>query len=414
MARTAPVTRHRTQQERLAALEPLLPKFRERRRRYDDGAAFPSENFADLRRAGLLGNSLPREYGGNDFWLKNFVDYYEIYEKIAAVCSSTAQLYQIENHGIGMLAWHATPAQREQYLPEIAERGLLVASVGSEADPTSEGAPSGRAELYRASDGWRLTCYKHFASLGPGADYLLVWTALPGEGSWASRQVWVLVPAHAPGVEMIDEWDVMGMRATASWAVRLTDYPVAEGAIIGQPGAWAADPRSFTLGYVTNHVGTAQGAFDLACDYVRRRRYLADNPIIRVALGELSSHLAVNRAALYAAARLYEAAAAAGWDDVLVDQAELLSLQALHVSKQVALEVTRRVFDICGARAAFRTYPFEAMYRDVRTFTLHHRDFDYMLRVATAILEGTDTLRAVPYVGGDAPPGPLNLPVSPV
>lgn len=388
MRDVAGVARPANQKERLAALEPLLPRFLERRRKYDEAEAFPAENFDELRAAGLLCGSVPREYGGDDFWLKNFADYYELYERIAAVDSSTAQLYQIQTHAAGMLAWHATPAQRDRYLPDVLRRGLLIASVGSEADVRSRG-PEARADLRETGSGWRLSCHKHFASLGPGADYLLIWTALPGAGSWAERQVYVLVPRQAPGVELIDEWDVMGMRATVSWAVKLTDYEVPDDAIIGRPGAWMTDPRTFTLGYVTNHLGTAEGALGLAVDYLRERPYLAGNQVIKVAIGELSSDLAVVRAALYSCAEKWERASAADWDPDLVRDAEVLGLQALHVSKRAALNVTSRVFDLCGARAAYLLNPFDMMYRDIRTFTLHHRDFDYMSRVADAVLNGT-------------------------
>jgi alkylation response protein AidB-like acyl-CoA dehydrogenase len=176
------------------------------------------------------------------------------------------------------------------------------------------------------------------------------------------------------------------MRATVSWAVKITDYEVSPDQIIGEPGAWVRDPRTYTLGYVTNHIGTAQGAFDFTVQYVKDRPYLAQSELIRVAIGQMASNLEVSRAALYTCARMWEDAYRSDWDRETVEKAELLGLQALHVTKAVALDVTRRVFDVCGARAAFKTLPLEAMYRDVRTFTLHHRDDDYMLRVANAVL----------------------------
>lgn len=372
---------------------------------YDDAAEFPAANFNELREAGLLGCGVPTEYGGDGFWWDTFRDYYEIYERIAEVDSSTAQLYQIQAHGAGLLAFHSNPEQRAKYLPEVASKGLLIASVGSEADFKSKSVENFSAELTETPSGYRLTCHKYFASLGPGADYMLIWTALPGSGSWAERMVFVLVPTQAPEVELIDEWDVMGMRATVSWAVKITDYPVPADAIIGQPGAWKNDPRTFTLGYVTNHLGSAQGAFNEACDYVRDRAYLAKHPNIRVSIGELSSDLEAVRSMLYAAADLWTDAASSGWETGRTTKAELLSLQALHVSKKVALDVSRRVFDICGARAAFRSLPFDAIYRDIRTFTLHHRDFDYMDRVASEVLDGVDRLKAdqslVPVSSGE-------------
>lgn len=370
---------------------------------YDDAAEFPAANFVELREAGLLQGGVPEPFGGDGFWLEHYADYYQLIEAIAAACTSTAQLYQITIHGAGLLAWHTTAEQRQKYLPDVAARGLLIASVGSEAAPRATVAEKYQAELTETGSGWRLSCHKHFASLGPGADYLLIWTSVPGAGSFMERQVFVLVPRDAPEVELINEWDTSGMRATVSWGVKITDYAVPTDGIIGEPGAWARDPRTFTLAYVANHMGTAQGAFDLARQFISERRYLAENPIVQVTLGEMSSQLAVTRSALYSAAQLWEKAAAEGFDRHLVDQAEMLGLQALHVSKQVALDVTRRVFDVCGARAAFRNLPFEAMFRDVRTFTLHHRDYDYMTQVGKASIDGPEVIRAGTYFFDSVP-----------
>jgi alkylation response protein AidB-like acyl-CoA dehydrogenase len=400
-----PTTRSRTQAERLDALARLLPLFRERQRLYDGPAEFPGANFQDLRGANLLALTIPEEYGGDGLWSgTKFADFYEILERAAAADSSTAQLLQVHSHASGMLAWHATPAQRDKYLPDIVRHGKLLASIGSEADVRSKGPEVYTAELAETSGGWVLNCQKHFASLAAAADYYLIWVAVPGPARYAQRQVFVLVPRGAPGVELINEWDTMGMRSTVSWAVKVTDYQVPADAVIGQPGGWATqDPRTFTLAYVANHLGTAQGAFDFTCQYVRERPYLAQSELVRVALGDMASNLYTVRSGLYAAARQWETAGAGGWCDGDVNKAELMSLQALHGAKHVALDVTTRAFDICGARATFRLFPLEQMYRDLRTFTLHFRDDMYMLRVADAILNAESFTAKGKYTGGSTP-----------
>jgi alkylation response protein AidB-like acyl-CoA dehydrogenase len=370
----------RTQADRLSAIDELADGFRTRRRAYDDAADFPLANFDELRKAGLLALTIPAEYGGDDLWWgTSFIDYYEILERLARIDSSTAQLLQVHSHATGILSRHATDAQRERFLPDIVKRGRLVASVGSETAPRSTTGGEYSSELVEESTGWRLSCRKHFASLGPAADFLMIWVAVPGAGSYPERTVLVLVPREAPEVELINEWDVMGMRATVSWGVQVTDYEVPADAIVGEPGAWVTrDPRTFTLGFTANHVGAAEEAFDFAADWVRDRPHLAQSELVQVTLGELSSEIFAARTALYAAART--------WEQGEHDLAELESLQALHLAKRVALDVTQRAFDICGARVAFRSFPLEQMLRDVRTFTLHFRDELYMKQVGQAAL----------------------------
>jgi alkylation response protein AidB-like acyl-CoA dehydrogenase len=385
-----------THAERLRRIDALADAIRERARALDESAGFPAETFADLREAGLLKLTVPAEFGGDDLWWgSRYRDYYELLERLARIDSPTAQLLQVHSHALGILSRLATPDQCRHLLPDIVAQGKLLASVGSEAKPTGKLADLGRTELEQRGDGWHLTCQKYFASLAPNADELLIWTAVPGAGPYAERAVLALVPRDAPEVELVDQWDVLGMRATVSWSVRVDDHLVAPERLIGEPGAWMRrDPRTFTLAFAANHIGAAGAALDFACGWVRERPDLASSELTRVALGALSSDLFAVRSALYAAADLWEAGD--------YDTAELESIRTLHLAKRVALDTAQRAFDICGARATFRAHPLERIYRDIRTFSLHFRDEQYMLQVGQAMLDGA--FRGKGYAGASTFP----------
>lgn len=371
----------------LESLKPLLSGFRERMRKYDEAAEFPAANFEELRKAGFLTLSIPEEYGGHGFWQDDrFVEYYRILEDLAEADPSTGQLLQIHTHASGILARLGNAAQRAKFLPEIVEQGKLLCSAGSEVDPKST-SPGGRSELVRVPGGYRLSCFKHFASLAAGADYYVVWTQAPGITPASERQLFVLVPRDGEGVELVNEWDVLGMRSTVTWGIKITDHFIPEERVIGEPGGWVRDPRTFTLAYVANHLGSAKAAFQITLDFVRARTYLAQSETVKAAIGDLASRLYATESAFLAAARQWERAAAAGWERSEHDRAEMMSLQALHVAKRCSLDVSERVFDICGARATFKTMPLEQLYRDIRTFTLHFRDDLYMVRVAEGLLD---------------------------
>ena len=142
-------------------------------------------------------------------------------------------------------------------------------------------------------------------------------------------------------MELIDEWDVMGMRATVSHGVRVTGYDLPPERLIGEPGAWTRrDPRTFTLAFAANHIGAAGAAFEFATDWVRERPGMGESELIRVAIGTMASDLYAARSGLLVAADL--------WDEGRYDDAELASLKALHLGKQAALEIVNRAFDVCG------------------------------------------------------------------
>jgi len=370
------------QDARLASIAALAPAIRARARELDERAAFGAETFAQLRAAGLLALTAPVEYGGAGLWWDGcYSDFYELIEALAFVDGPTAQLLQVHSHALGILSRLGSEAQRARFLPRIVGEGQLLASVGSEAKPTGKLADIDRTELDERPDGFHLTCRKYFASLAPAADELLIWTAVPGRGPYHERAILAMVPRRAPEVALIDEWDVMGMRATVSWSVHIEDYAVPAERLIGEPGDWIRrDPRTLTLAFAANHIGSARAALAFATEWVRDRPDLAASDVVRVTLGSLASDLFAVRSALDAAAAL--------WDRGEHDAAELAGVKTLHLAKRVALDATSHAFDICGARATFKNHSLERLHRDVRTFSLHFRDEQYMLEVGRELIEG--------------------------
>jgi alkylation response protein AidB-like acyl-CoA dehydrogenase len=358
----------------------LAAEFALRAREYDEAAAFPAENFAQLRSEGLLTLTVPEALGGHGFWQgKRFLPLYMILETIATGCASTAQLLQIQSHASGIVAMLGDDEQRSRILGDVVRRGALIASCGSEADPRQ--ISSGRVEsaLRAVPGGFRLSTVKHFASLAPMADYFLVYVLAPGATTVADGYTTVIVPRDSPGVSFEDEWDTMGMRATISWALKLDDVFIPWENVIGRPGDWVqSDPRTFTLAYVANHLGTAQGIFDFVHEYLKPRPFLVKDDVIAYTVGEMESALQATRASMWYAAWL--------WEQGTYAEAERASMRALHSAKQTALMVTTKAFDICGARGAFKSLPLERAFRDVRTFSLHFRESQLLRMLAEAAL----------------------------
>lgn len=368
--------------ERMQTIAAMADDIRARARELDERAQYPVQTFSELRDAGLLALTVPTEFGGAGLWSEGrYRPYYELIEALAQIDSVTAQLLQVHSHALGIVCGLGSREQLRALLPAIVAEGKLLASVGSEAKPTGKLADISRTELEQIDGGrYRLTCQKYFASGSPAADELLIWTAVPGAGPYTDRSVCVLVPRNAPEVELIDQWDVMGMRATVSHTVHVTDYEVPAERLIGEPGAWTRrDPRTFTLAFAANHIGAAGAAMRFTTDWVRERPGLAQSEITRATLGQMSSQLYAARSALWASADL--------WDAGEHDRAELESIRTLHLGKRLALDLTQTAFDVCGARAAFRDFELERLYRDVRTFSLHYRDEQYMIQVGQAMLD---------------------------
>ena len=184
---------------------------------------------ADVRRscagAGLLALTAPAEFGGVGLWSEGrYRPYYELLEALALIDSVTAQLLQVHSHALGIVAGLADEARRATLLPPIVSAGKLLASVGCpRRSRTGKLADIARTELEQLTRRRLPAQLPEVLRVGlpSAADELLIWTAVPGSGAYPDRSVCVLVPADAPEVELIDQWDVMGMRATVSHSVRI-------------------------------------------------------------------------------------------------------------------------------------------------------------------------------------------------
>ena len=83
---------------------------------------------------------------------------------------------------------------------------------------------------------------------------------------------------------------------------------------------------------------------------------------------------------------------AAGWADADVAARALLANRAKFLGTEVGLEVTEKVIQVVGGRGAYREFPAERAFRDVRTSTLMPPTMDRMVETigknALGIAEG--------------------------
>ena len=369
-------------QQLLKTAAEMAREFAIRAREYDDAAAFPAEDFERVKEAGFHTLAVPQDLGGHGMWRDDrFAILYLILAELATGNASTGQLVQIQSHATGIIGYLGNQEQRERYLGDVVNNGALIASCGSETDPRQMESGLGRAELQPAEGGFRLTSVKHFGSLSPAADHYVVYVMAPDAPGASEGYTTVVVSKDDPGVSLQDNWDVMGMRATVSWSLVLEDVFVPWENVLGEPGDWIQhDPRTFTLAYVANHLGTAEGVYRFVLDYLKQRPFLMEDNQIVYTVGEMDAAIQSTRTSMLYAAWL--------WEQGRWAEAEKASMRALHTSKQMALMVTSKAFDVCGARAAFRHLPVERAFRDVRTFSLHFRESQVLRMLVEAELGG--------------------------
>jgi len=229
-----------------------------------------------------------------------------------------------------------------------------------------------------AEDGWVVDGIKHFCTMVLGASYYMVWCALDGSGDMAHALLQALVPAESPGISTDGKWDTLGMRATFSPSVTLSNVRIPKDATLGAPGSatGVGVVESFALGYAAVYVGIAESALEFTADYVKKRVVKPENvpvatdPAVQRQIGDLDSRLD--------AARLLLHDSASRWEGADVPRRGHLANRAKYLATEIGLHVTSQALQIAGGRGAYKDYPVERAFRDLRTASLMPPTMDRM------------------------------------
>jgi alkylation response protein AidB-like acyl-CoA dehydrogenase len=345
--------------EQVAAL--ARERFAQRAAYYDEESCFPTENFQDLRSAGLLGLRVPTEYGGIG---ADHLTYALSLLEIAKACSSTALTFNMHSTDVGLLNEVGTEEQKAHYFSEIINNGRIIASVTSEPDSSFREKFVLQTRFIPVDGGYRVEGLKHFVSIGDKADYYFVTGILDGCDSADEGMLSALIPATQPGISVAGDWNVMGMRGTNSLSMRF-DTLVDRSQLVGSgtPGEiFNADWSGFALGYVATYLGIGQAAFEYLLEFVQSNKStpsnepLSENPSTQRMIGELAEEIESARLMLFELA----AARESGDRDRLPSLLNKAKYRATEAGVKAPLQAIRFV----GGRGITKKLPLERWLRD--------------------------------------------------
>src|SRR5437588_1143081 len=284
------------------ALERVAPVAEE----LDREQRFPYELVAELAELGLMGMTIPEEYGGGG---SDTVSYAIAVEELTRVDSSVA-ITMAAHHSLGTLPifYFGSEQQKQQWLPELASGRRLAAFGLTEPGAGSDaGATRTTAEL---RDGqWIVNGSKIFiTNAGPDITACVTITARTGEDEVSN----IIVPNGTPGYEISPPMDKLGWRASDTRELSFRDCAVPEGNLLGERG------RGFNqfleildggrISVAAMGVGLAQGAYDLALAYAKERHQfgkpIAEFQAVQFALADMATEIDAGRALVHRAAWL--------------------------------------------------------------------------------------------------------------
>ena len=335
-------------------------RFAPRADKYDRDSSFPFENYQDLREAGLLGLTVPREYGGPGV---DPVTYVLALLEMAKGCPSTALTFNMHANVIININQLASPEQRSRYFEEVVEEGKLFATVMSEPDSSFRDRFVLRTVFTPLPGGnYRVKGVKHFCSLGDAADRYFFTGLREGTTTAQEGIMAAMVPRSDEGIILERPWNATGMRGTTSHSIRY-DTEVSADDVVGDPGQLLTIELSgFALGYAATYLGVAEAAYDFILDYSKTRTIapstepLAHDSRVQRNLGEMSAQIR--------AAKLMLCEAAAVRKSGIREEMSLATNQAKYLCAEAGVRVTEQAMRMAGGSGFLKSMPLERWHRD--------------------------------------------------
>lgn len=356
----------------------LLERIRSRAARYDRESSFFTEDLADLRAAGYLTAMVPEELGGGGLTLEEMS---REQRRLAGAAPSTA--LGVNMHHVWMGVARTVRAHGDHSCDFVLEEaaagevfGFGVSEAGNDLvlfGSVSEARPDGEG-------GYSFHGTKIFTSLSPA------WTRLgtfgrDDSGDDGPHNVWGFIARDGGGVEVKDDWDVMGMRASQSCTTVLDGAHAAADRIVRRiPPGPTMDPfifgifASFEILLASVYTGIAERALDVAVERVGTRTSLkndapyAHDPDIRWRLADAAIELDGIDLQLTALARDV---------DNLADRGRLWmpQLSALKSrATETALRVVEQAVRASGGSSYYNRSELSRLYRDVLAGLFHPSD----------------------------------------
>ncbi len=354
---------------------------------WDETEQFPRRSLKILRDAGLLGLTVPEEFGGRGLGVLAGC---LVVEQLARACVSSAMIAQSFLNG----PWRAiyvlgTDEQKQRFLPGVAAGTRHFAIAMSEPGAGSSGTDLA-AELRPDGDDFVLTGHKCWVTGGREADTTIVFCRTPG--SQGPRGIGaVIIERGTPGMAEPIVDPKMGFRGVAEASMMFDNTPVPRENVLIMPDPDSKQGASILVnqfnpercGNAAMCIGVAQAALDDSIGHVRQReqfgRPLATFQGLRWQLADMALDIEMARLLTWRAARSRDASA-------FPDQRATI-MAKLHASEMVQ-RVTNQAIQLHGARGYSRRWPVERYFRDARGLAMGGGTAEVMRNVLAGLVTG--------------------------
>ena len=327
---------------------------------------FPTKIWKKACDLGFVGVHFPEEYSGQGLGvLENII----IADAFCAQDSTIGSAVALSVFASELILHNGSEAQKQAWLPKVAEAQVLSAGAFTEPD---HGSDITRMNTTAVKDGnaWVINGTKTFITNGGMAAYYCVLCQTDADITPSHRGMSViLVEGDRAGVSTADVGRKMGIRMMATTEVNFKDVRVPLENLIGEEGRGFYHVLHFfdesRIQIAAQALGTAQGAYDRALAYVKKREQFGK----KIAQFQVTQHKLADMATSIELARLITYKAAWNFDQGRIDP-KLTSMAKMYAAK-TAVEVCDEAIQLHGGYGYMAEYEVERFYRDAKICELY-------------------------------------------
>jgi alkylation response protein AidB-like acyl-CoA dehydrogenase len=338
--------------------------------RIDDADEFPRDLIRRCGEQGLMGVTIPTEWGGGG---RDYVAYVLALEAIARASATLAVILAVNNSLVAeAILQFGTQEQKQRWLRPLASGAAIGAFALSEQDAGTDAANQ-QTRVALDGVGFRLDGAKVWVANATAADVAIVFAATqPGPTEWSGGGRGIsafLVSMDSPGIVRTARNDSLGVRGLGCMDLAFEDVRVDSSQLLGAPGKgfaiarWALDGGRVAI--AAQALGVGQASLDEALAYAKRRHTfgqpIATYQAIQWMLADMATELDAARMLTW------KAAAAKGTQERISLEASMAKLYASEAAHRAA-DKSMQILASAGYQRGSRV---ERLFRDVRATEIY-------------------------------------------
>lgn len=337
---------------------------------WDQKGIFPKDALAQMGELGFLGMLIPEEWGGSG---TGTLAYVLALEEIAAADGATSAIMSVHNSvGCVPILKFGTEQQKQQFLKPLAQ-GEMIGAFALTEPHTGSDAAAIKTRAVKDGDHYIINGAKQFITSGNNAGMIIVFAVTdPAAGKKGMSAF--LVPRDTPGYEVIRVEEKLGLHASDTCQIALTDVRIHESLRLGAEGEGLkialANLEGGRIGIAAQAVGLARAALEEATRYAHDRlafgKPIFEQQAIAFRLASMATEIEAARQLVHFAARKKEAG------ESCLTEASMAKLFASEMAERVC----SKALQIFGGYGYLKDFPIERIYRDARICQIYEGTSD--------------------------------------